>query len=142
MKKIAFILVFVLLGTSVYIGALSAVTGEHIRPPTLDHLLTQISSYEYYVNVNDTINDIEYLWSTEGETFADVGGGENGSGGGLDYPDWLIVLNNWFYDTQVGRVFLTIGLTVKLIAYAVYDTLLALFYALRVLSVFLTGVPV
>ena len=141
MKKIIFILVFVLLGTSVYIGALSAVTGERMTPPSLDYILTEITSFEYYVNVNDTLKDIEYLWTTEGDTYADVGGGEDGSGDGRILPDWLIDLNAWFYESEVGRVFLTIGLTVELVAYSVYDTLLALYYVLRVLSVFLTGVP-
>ena len=144
MKKIALGVAILLLCSCLYIGALSVVTGEKLRPPTLNYIITEITSYKYYVNVNDTISDFEKIWNNSATAIPDVGGGENGIGGGNfsdDTPEWVLSFTSWLEQSTIGRVFLTISTTVEFVVLSVYDTVLALLYIFKIMSVFLTGIP-
>lgn len=143
MKKIALGLAIMLLVSCVYIGAYSVVTGQKMRPPTLAYILEEITSYKYFVNVQDSIKQIENIWNANPS--ADMGGGENGGVGSTfddDTPEWLLQLSLWLEESVIGRVFLTISSVVELVVLAVYDVVLAILYIFKIMSVFLTGVPV
>ena len=145
MKKMALGIAVVLLISCVYIGAISTVTGEDLRPPTIAYILNKITSHKYYVNVQDTIKQIEDLWSANTNPSADAGGGDNNSGGGRypeDTPSWVISFTAWLEQSAIGRVFLTIASVVEIVVLGVYDTILAILYLFKILSVFLTGIPV
>ena len=136
MKKIALGVAVILLISCVYIGAISTVTGQKLRPPTIAYILNEITSYKYYVNVQDTITQIENLWSNSDDD-GSVGGGFTD-----DTPSWVIAFTSWLEQSVIGRVFLTIASVVEIVVLGVYDTILAILYLFKILSVFLTGIPV
>lgn len=145
MKKIALALAVILLVSTVYIGAVSVVGGQKLRPPTIKYIISEITSYEYYVNVGGVITDIEGIWNNNTSSIPSVGGGEEGSGGGRfpeDTPSWVISFSAWLEQSIIGRVFLTIASVIEFVVLSIYDTVLALLYLFKIMSVFLTGIPV
>lgn len=144
MKGLLIGLAFVLLVSCVYIGAVSNVTGVEMRPPTLHYILTEITAIEYYSNVQDIINDIEDVWNDD-STYASSGGGENDGGFGRiddDTPEWVQKLSTWLETTPIGKVFMTIRYAIEFVVMAIYDSILAVVYTLKIFSVLLTGIPV
>ena len=145
MEKIALALAVILLVSTVYIGAVSVVSGQKLRPPTIKYILSEITSYEYYVNVSGVITDIEGIWNNNTSSIPSVGGGEDGSGGGRfpeDTPAWVISFSAWLEQSFIGKVFLTIANVIEFVALSIYDTVLALLYLFKIMSIFLTGIPV
>ena len=139
MKKIALALAVVMLFSCVYIGAFSLITNEKLRPPSILYIFEEITSLEYYSNVQDKLADIERLWNNGVSPSADsVGGGGRFD---EDTPSWVIQFSYWLEQSTIGKVFLTIAGVVELVVYVIYDTVLTLIYVFKVFSVFLTGVP-